>query len=66
MKKLSLLLFMFFSVVSMTIAQRTITGSITDLSGEALIGANVIAKGTSNGTITDIDGSFSLDVAVKA
>ncbi|MEE9437487.1 MAG: SusC/RagA family TonB-linked outer membrane protein, partial [Saprospiraceae bacterium] len=44
------------------IAQRTITGMITDADGETLIGANVLAKGTSVGTITDIDGSFSLEV----
>jgi len=62
MKKLSLLLFMLLCVVGMTFAQRTVTGSITDVNGEALIGANVLAKGTSMGTITDIDGSFTLEV----
>ena len=62
MKKLSLLLFMLLCVVSMTFAQRTVTGSIIDVNGESLIGANVLAKGTSVGTITDIDGNFSLEV----
>ena len=62
MKKLSLLLFMFIFVVGATIAQRTVTGVITDTSGEALIGANVLVSGTTTGTITDIDGSFSLEV----
>ena len=62
MKKLSLLLFMLFCVVGMTMAQRTITGTITDAGGEALIGANVIAKGSSLGTVTDIDGSYSLSI----
>ncbi len=62
MKKLSLLLFMLLCAVSMTFAQRTVTGSITDVNGETLIGANVLAKGTSSGTITDIDGNFSLEV----
>jgi len=42
--------------------QRTITGVISDLSGEPLIGANVLVEGTTTGTITDIDGSFSIDV----
>jgi TonB-linked SusC/RagA family outer membrane protein len=46
----------------MTFAQRTVTGSITDVNGESLIGANVLAKGTSVGTITDLDGNFSLEV----
>ena len=62
MKKLSLLLFMLLCAISMTFAQRTVTGTITDVNGEALIGANVLAKGTSTGTVTDIDGSFSLEV----
>lgn len=62
MKKLSLLLFMLLCVVGMSYAQRTVTGTITDVNGESLIGANVLAKGTSTGTITDIDGSFSLEV----
>ena len=44
-------------------AQKTISGIITDSdTGEALIGANVLAKGTTVGTITDIDGSYSINV----
>ncbi|MDR2918795.1 MAG: TonB-dependent receptor [Tannerella sp.] len=43
--------------------KRMIMGTITDASGEPIIGANVIEKGTpSNGVITDIDGRFSLSV----
>jgi len=53
---------MFFCVVGMTVAQRTITGTVTDVGGESLIGANVLAKGSTLGTITDIDGNFSLSV----
>lgn len=63
MKKLSLILFMFFGVVGMTIAQRTVTGTVTDESGETLIGANVLGKGSSIGTVTDIDGTFALSLA---
>jgi len=47
-------------------AQRTVTGSVTDLNGEPLIGANVLISGTTTGTITDIDGSFSMDVPTDA
>jgi len=43
-------------------AQRTITGTVIDESGETLIGASVLVKGTTTGTVTDIDGSYSLDV----
>jgi len=62
MKKLSLLLLMLVFAIGSTMAQRTVSGVITDSSGEALIGANVLVKGTTIGTITDIDGSYSLEV----
>ncbi len=62
MKKYSLLFFALILSVGTMMAQRTVTGSIVDNTGEALIGANVLAKGTTVGTITDIDGTFSLDV----
>ena len=41
-------------------AQKTVSGTVEDRSGEPLIGARVIVKGTSNGDITDIDGKFRL------
>lgn len=45
------------------LAQKTITGKVTDPSGEALIGVNILEVGTPNGTITDLDGNYSLDVS---
>ncbi len=45
---------------ALSFAQRTISGTVVDNSGEPLIGANVLIKGTTNGTITDIDGNFTL------
>ena len=39
---------------------KTITGSINDSMGEALIGATVQVKGAASGTITDFDGNFTL------
>ena len=47
-------------------AQRTVTGKVTDQSGEPLVGATIIEQGTSNGTVTDIDGNFSLQVQDNA
>ena len=42
-----------------------ITGKVTDINNEPIIGANVVVKGTKNGMITDLNGGFHLDVADK-
>lgn len=45
------------------LAQRTITGQVTDAeTGETLIGANIVVVGTSTGTITDFDGNYELSL----
>ena len=56
------------SAVSTSIQQqkKKITGTITDETGEPIIGANVVEVGTTNGTVTDFDGQFSIDVANDA
>ncbi|MCB9327547.1 MAG: SusC/RagA family TonB-linked outer membrane protein [Lewinellaceae bacterium] len=61
MKKI-LLLFVFLAASSWMMAQRTVTGTVTDTGGDPLIGANVIALGTTVGTITDIDGNFTINM----
>lgn len=38
-----------------------VSGVVTDVSGEPLIGVTVAVKGTANGTSTDIDGAFTLN-----
>lgn len=40
----------------------TITGKVTDETGEPLAGANVIVLGTNRGTTTDFDGIFTISV----
>ena len=47
-------------------AQTTITGIVTDETGEPLIGAGVIVEGTQIGTVTGIDGDYSLTVPADA
>lgn len=42
--------------------QRTITGKVTDTSGEGIIGATVSLSGTAYGTITNADGNFTLNI----
>jgi TonB-linked outer membrane protein, SusC/RagA family len=39
---------------------KTISGTVTDQTGEVLIGVNVVVKGTSIGTSTDFDGKYTL------
>lgn len=46
--------------------QKTVKGTVTDMTGEPIIGANVTVKGTTLGTITDIDGNFTLEVPANA
>jgi TonB-dependent SusC/RagA subfamily outer membrane receptor len=67
MKKFFLILAIFLTGISWTIAQRTITGTVTDgQSKEALVGASVLVKGTTIGKITDLDGKYSFEVAANA
>jgi len=42
--------------------EKVITGTVTDETGEPLIGVSVSVKGTTTGTMTDIDGKYSLSV----
>jgi TonB-linked SusC/RagA family outer membrane protein len=62
MKKLTLVLMLVFFGVSTMLAQRTISGKITDDKGEALIGASLLVQGTGTGTVTDFDGNYTLSV----
>ena len=41
-------------------AHAQVSGTVTDETGEPLIGVNIVVSGTSIGTITDFDGNFSL------
>lgn len=53
--------------LSLALAQRTITGSVTDAkSNEPLIGANIVITGTTVGTTADTQGKFSLSVPNNA
>ncbi len=59
----SIFLMLFFILISTSLfAQKTVKGTVTDTSGQPLIGVNVIVKGTTNGTVTDIDGAYTLQV----
>ena len=62
MRSALLLTFLLF-VGSMT--AQTVTGTVKDATGEAVIGATVQEQGTQNAAITDFDGNFSLKVSGK-
>lgn len=66
MKQLLLVLGLVLSCASWTLAQRMISGTITDDAGEPLIGANVVVENTTIGTITDFEGQFELEVPADA
>ncbi len=64
LKYSALILLCIFSVSFSTVyAQTTIalSGTVKDVTGEALIGASVQIKGTNTGTITDFDGRFRIE-----
>lgn len=44
----------------------TVSGVVSDPSGEPLIGANILAQGTTVGTSTNIDGEYTINVAPDA
>ena len=45
---------------------KKITGTVTDIKGEPIIGASVLVKGAGTGTVTDVDGNFTLDASADA
>lgn len=57
-----LLLVCLFVVHLQLMAQRQVSGSVTDGSGEPVIGASVSLVGTNRGTLTDLNGQYSIAV----
>ena len=53
---------MLFSVSVMQAQNRTVKGTVTDVQGEPIIGANVVIVGGTKGVITDLDGKYSIQV----
>ena len=48
------------SVSAQTGTTINVRGTITDIAGEPIIGANILIQGTSSGTVTDYDGNYLL------
>ncbi len=66
MRKLTLLLLGLTLFVGAAMAQRTVSGVVTDDKGTALPNVSVLVKGGTTGTSTKADGSFTLTVPAKA
>src|SRR5688572_3845755 len=66
MRKLYLLLMGVVFLAANAIAQRTITGRVTDEKGAPLANVSVMVKGTNSGTITRDDGSYTLALPSNA
>ena len=64
MKHILLIMLAVFSI-NLSLAQ-TITGTVTDDSGNPLIGVNVSEKDTTNGVVSDFDGKYTISVASNA
>ena len=60
------LLMIVLSTASMWAQQISISGTVSDPSGEPLIGVSVTVPGTKIGAATDIDGHYSLSADAKA
>ena len=66
LKNLFLIACLLFTATPGFSQNKTVTGTVTDATGEPLIGASVLQQGTSNGVITDIDGKYSIQVPPEA
>ena len=49
------------SIVVLAQGPQTVRGTVTDPSGETVVGGSVFVKGTQTGTVTDIDGTYVLN-----
>jgi len=63
MKKVLLGLALLFMSATLALAQRTVTGKVTDEQGEPLIGATVLVKGTTSGAVSDVNGVYKVNVS---
>jgi TonB-linked SusC/RagA family outer membrane protein len=66
MKKISLVLSLVLFALGFAVAQRTVTGTVSDQKGEPMVGASVLVKGTTTGVVSDIDGKYSLNLPAGA
>jgi TonB-linked SusC/RagA family outer membrane protein len=66
MRKLLAGLTAFLFITGSLLAQKTITGKVTDDKGKPVPNASVIVKSTNSGTTTKMDGTYSISVPATA
>lgn len=66
MKRIFLVFSLLCFTVGIVLAQRVVSGMLTDPTGSPLIGASIMAKGTNVGTVSDVDGKYSINVPANA
>ena len=62
MRKRIIFLLGFFAMCVAAHADIPVAGKVLDVSGEPLIGVNIVLQGTGVGTLTNLDGEFAIDV----
>ncbi len=63
---LSLALIMVASVYHVFAQEITVSGKITDETGQPLPGVNIIEKGRSNGVVSDVSGAYAIKVSTSS
>lgn len=66
MRKLLMAVAVLLLFTGQLLAQKTITGKVSDEKGDPIPNASVIIKGTARGTTTQMDGSYSITVPSNA
>lgn len=66
MRKLLVALTAVLLFTGQLLAQKTITGKVTDEKGDPIPNASVMVKGSNTGTVTKQDGTFSISVPANA
>ena len=64
--KLKCILTLICFIPILAFAQVQIRGTVTDETGEPMIGVSVFEKGTTNGTISDLMGDYQIEVSPKS
>ncbi|MDD2961036.1 MAG: TonB-dependent receptor [Muribaculaceae bacterium] len=65
-RRIFVTLLLLVAIPAMGFAQKTITGTVSDESGEPLMGVTVLVKGTKQGVSTDLDGKYNIQASADA